>query len=38
MTTSPKKLTAEERLRRYIENKYGKLVSVFKKKIVEKKS
>jgi hypothetical protein len=38
MTTSPKKLTPEERLRRYVESKYGKLVSVFKKKIVEKKS
>ena len=35
---SPKrKLTPEERLRRYVEFKYGKL-DVWKKKIVEKKS
>ena len=35
---SPKrKITPEERLRRYVEFKYGKL-DVWKKKIVEKKS
>tara|TARA_R110002020_G_scaffold144181_1_gene317109 strand:+ start:162 stop:290 length:129 start_codon:yes stop_codon:yes gene_type:complete len=33
-----KKIRPEERLRRYIESKYGKLASVFKKKNVEKKS
>jgi len=39
MTTSPKKLTPEERLRRYVQLKYGKLKSVFKKnKKVEKKT
>ena len=37
-TNSPKKLTPEERLRRYIEFKYGKLnVKVEKKNKVEKK-
>ena len=36
--SSPKKLTPEERLRRYIEFKYGKLnVKVEKKNKVEKK-
>ena len=37
--TSPKKLTPEERLRRYVEQKYGKInVQKKKDKIVEKKS
>lgn len=35
---SPKKLTPEERLRRYIEQKYGKMHVHKKKKNVEKKS
>ena len=35
---SPKKLTPEERLRRYIELKYGKINVHKKKKNVEKKS
>tara|TARA_R100000700_G_scaffold39883_2_gene53836 strand:- start:1633 stop:1863 length:231 start_codon:yes stop_codon:yes gene_type:complete len=35
---SPKKLTPEERLRRYVELKYGKLNVKKKQKIVEKKS
>ena len=35
---SPKKLAPEERLRRYVELKYGKLNVKKKQKIVEKKS
>lgn len=37
-TRSPKKLSPEERLRRYVEQKYGKLNVQKKDKIVEKKS
>jgi hypothetical protein len=36
---SPKKLTPEERLRRYVEQKYGRMdVQKKKERIVEKKS
>ena len=37
--SSPKKLTPEERLRRYVEQKYGRMdVQKKKERIVEKKS